>query len=126
MEKKKGRTENLISFRDRSPEEMAAILKKAGEARAKKNKARKTLRECFSILRDEKIKDDEIEAKLKEMGMEDEELTLGMAMALRCIESVLNGNPQMARLVFEMLGESKTEIDINGSMPVVIHDDVRE
>jgi hypothetical protein len=47
-------------------------------------------------------------------------------MAVKWIETSLNGNPQMARLVAEMLGENKTEIDINGALPVVIHDDVTE
>jgi hypothetical protein len=30
----------------------------------------------------------------------------------------------MARLMLELLGESKQEVNINGALPVVIHDDI--
>ena len=43
---------------------------------------------------------------------------------LSVIDGTLKGNPQQARLAFEMLGENKQELNINGALPVVIHDDI--
>ena len=130
--------DGLVSFNKMDPEKAREIqkmgAKASAEARHKRKQIRKcfsallekqSIRECFSKLRDMKVpENNEIAEKLKEFGL-DKEATLGMAMAYKCIEATLDGNPQMARLVFEMLGESKTEIDINGTMPVVIHDDIK-
>ncbi len=108
---------NLKSWHD---SKIAADMgSKGGKASGVARRKKATIRECMKMLRDMDVP----EEKLKEMGLDDG-TTYGMAMAFKWIEASLNGNPQMARLVAEMLGESKTEIDINGAMPVVIHDDI--
>ena len=104
-----------------SHEEAAELGRRGGIASGKTRRKKATIKACMKMLVNKEMSPD----KLKELGL-DENTTYGMAMAVKWIETSLNGNPQMARLVAEMLGENKTEIDINGALPVVIHDVVTE
>lgn len=104
-----------------SHEEAAELGRRGGIASGKTRRKKATIKACMKMLVNKEMSPE----KLKELGL-DENTTYGMAMAIKWIETSLAGNPQMARLVAEMLGETKTEIDINGALPVVIHDDVTE
>ncbi len=108
--------QNLIKF---THETAAENGRKGGIASVAKRREKKTIRECLMMLRDMPMTD----SQCAELGLQPE-TTYGMAMAQKCVDGTIDGNPTMARLVFEMLGESKQEIDISGSIPVVIHDDI--
>lgn len=108
---------NLKSWHD--PRIAAEMGSKGGKASGVTRRKNSEIRKCLKMIRDMDMPPD----KIKEMGF-NEDVTFGMAMAFKMMEASLNGNPQMARLVVELLGESKTEININGALPVVIHDDI--
>lgn len=90
-----------------------------GKKGAETKRRRMAIREWFSVIKDEPMPD----SKCDELGLE-HGTTYGEGMALSVIDGTLKGNPQQARLAFEMLGENKQELNINGALPVVIHDDI--
>jgi len=112
---------NLRPVNTRPPEEQLAIRRKAQKAQQESLKEKKTVKACLLALLEMPIPDDRCEKYGLEPGT-----TYAAGMALRGAEGFLDGNPAMARLMLELLGESKQEVNINGALPVVIHDDVTE
>ena len=88
----------------------------SGVSRAKK----KTTKECLLALRDLPM----TKERCKEMGLEPGS-TYGMGWAMALANGTLDGNPALAKLALELAGEHQQEININGGLPVVIHDDIR-
>jgi hypothetical protein len=105
----------------RSPEEQLAIRRKGQKAQQASLKEQKTVKACLLALLDMPIPDEKCEKYGLEKGT-----TYAAGLAIRGAEGFLDGNPAMARLMLELLGESKQEVNINGALPVVIHDDVTE
>lgn len=103
----------------RSPEEQLAIRRKGQKAQQNSLREKKTVKACLLALMEMPIPDD----KCVEYGL-DIGTTYAAGMAIRGAEGFLDGNPAMARLMLELLGESKQEVNINGALPVVIHDDI--
>jgi hypothetical protein len=94
---------------------------RGGKASVQARLRKKSVKECLKALLDMPISDDKCEKFGLEPGT-----TYAAGMALKGAEGFLDGNPAMARLMLELLGESKQEVNINGALPVVIHDDVTE
>lgn len=105
---------------ERPPEEQLAIRQKAQKGMIKSRKEKKQVRECLELLRDMPMPKE----KCIEMGVS-EGTTYAMGMALAMVGGTLDKNPAMAKLTLEALDELKNELNINGSMPVVIHDDIK-
>lgn len=110
---------NLRPVNTRSPEEQLAIRRKAQKAQQKSLREKKTVKACLLALLEMPIPDD----KCEKYGL-DKGTTYAAGMAIRGVDAFLDGNPAMARLILEVLGESKQEVNINGALPVVIHDDI--
>lgn len=94
--------------------------KKGGIASGKSRRTKRTVKECVMALLDVPVPADRCEKYGLEPGT-----TYAAAMALKGVDGFLDGNPAMARLILELIGESKQELNINGAMPVVIHDDIK-
>ncbi|WP_295155175.1 hypothetical protein [Selenomonas sp. AE3005] len=103
----------------RSPEEQLAIRRKGQKAQQASLKEQKTVKACLLALMSMPIPDD----KCEEYGFP-KGTVYAAGMALSGAKGFLDGNPAMARLMLELLGESKQEVNINGALPVVIHDDI--
>lgn len=103
----------------RSPEEQLAIRRKGQQAQQARLREKKTVKACLLALLEMPIPDD----KCEKYGL-DKGTTYAAGMAIRGVDAFLDGNPAMARLILEVLGESKQEVNINGALPVVIHDDI--
>lgn len=111
---------NLRPVNTRSPEEQLAIRRKAQKAQQKSLREKKTVKACLLALLEMPIPDD----KCEKYGL-DKGTTYAAGMAIRGVDAFLDGNPAMARLILEVLGESKQEVNINGALPVVVHDDIK-
>ena len=104
----------------RTTEEARELGRKGGIASGKARRQKRTIKENLLVLRDMPMTPERCRA----MGME-EGSSYGEGWAMALGNGALEGNPQLARLAMELLGESKQELNINGAMPVVIHDDIK-
>lgn len=91
MIKVAGRSENLISLGDRSPEERRAICSKGGKACAEKRKEEKKMRDMLRALLDTRDKKNH--------------KTYGELATLGLIKGAIKGNAQNYRTILEVLGE---------------------
>lgn len=110
---------NLKSFGTMSPEEEREIKLKGQKKSVEKRNENNQIRKCLEMLRDMSMPKE----KCAEMGLP-EDTTYAMGAAKAMFDGAMEKNPAMAKALLEALGELKNEININGSMPVVIHDDI--
>jgi hypothetical protein len=105
----------------RPTSEQREIRKKAGINSGKSRREKKAIREWVLTFMHDSMSDDMCDKYELPHGT-----TYAAAMALKGMKGFLDGNPAMARLMLELIGETKQEINITGSIPVVIKDDVNE
>jgi hypothetical protein len=117
-EKQKANLKPPINKRPTS--EQREIRRKAGIASGKSRREKKAVKEWVAQFMHEPMP-----AEMCEKYGLDEGTTYAAGMALKGMQGFLDGNPAMARLILELIGESKQELNINGAMPVVIHDDIK-
>lgn len=122
--------ENLIPMSERTKDEQREIARKGGIASGESRRRRKQLQEqadfLFSLpLPDIKKKDEkgEVKSLLEEFkqisGIKDEnEIDNQMAILIALQKQALNGNVYAANAIFELLGEKKTNVNLNGGVTV--------
>jgi hypothetical protein len=118
MSREKG-WNNLVPLASRPPEEQRAIRRKAQRRQQESMREKKTIKMCLEMLRDMQMPAD----KCQELGLP-EGTTYAMGIATSMVNGTLEKNPAMTKLLLEAMGEVKNEINVNGAMPVVIHDDI--
>lgn len=104
-------------FRSRTPEEMAEIQKKAAEARKKKNEARKAMREQLSTLLKMDTSSAEQKKMLREMGIEEEEMSNQMVLMVALFKKGAKGDVAAIRQIDDMTNGIVPE----QSQPIVIN-----
>jgi len=112
---------NLIKNSDLTPQERKEKASKMGKASAKSRREKKQIREWVLTFMPDVMTDELCDKYELPHGT-----TYAAAMAMKGITGFLDGNPAMARLILDLIGETKQEINITGSIPVVIKDDVNE
>lgn len=101
--------ENLISFDKMDKEKHLELSKKGGQAAQKKLRKRKATKEAVDALLSSKIKKEGLINKLKEMGIEDDELTNQMALVVKVYTLAMSGN--MNALQFLLKGFELSELE---------------
>jgi len=106
----RGNKENLSPpFNQITPEEHRTIAKKGGVASGKARAAKKTFKEQLDILMSLPLKNDNIKARLRELGIEDDEITNQMAMNVVMFQEALKGNTKAFELIRDTKGEKPIE-----------------
>lgn len=111
------RIENLKSF-DKLPEEEArAIQSKGGKASQEKRKLRKTMREQTELLLSLPLKDKAAKKKLKQMGVDPDNLNNQMLIVLQLWRRAASCDLEAIKLLIELLGEkAATQVSISGEI----------
>lgn len=104
-----GTVENLKNYSEYTAEEKHAFHSAGGKASAIASRKRKSLRECLSLLRDLPVKDKDTKEKIKEMGIDDDDVTYGMMVSLALTDKAMKGNVPAVRLLAEMLSENEVQ-----------------
>ena len=112
---------NLIKNSDLTPQERKEKASKMGKASVKSRREKKAIREWVLTFMHDAMTDDMCDKYELPHGT-----TYAAAMALKGMKGFLDGNPAMARLILELIGETKQELNITGAIPVFIRDDVNE
>ena len=118
---------NLITFAERTPEEMRAIASKGGIAsRIARNNKRK-MREAMEILMAADIPVKNVKKELIAIGLEDEDLNIQMAIAYgQVMKSIESRDTQAAVFCRDTAGDKPTDkIEYSGTT-TLIKDDLNE
>ena len=115
--------QNLVPL---STEKAREIGKKGGEASVVAKRQKKTLRELAEMLGQLKVTDEKVVAKMKEAGLEPENLTHDMAIMMKQYEIAEKDNQKStsaAQFIRDTKGEApnKNEFSFNGIESITIN-----
>jgi len=109
-------TKNLIPLSERTPEEVKEITSMGGYAGAESKRRRKTFKEIFELL-------------LQDKAIDGSSLTNNELMSLQMIKEACKGNTKAFEVVQASVGEKpidKTEQSVDASITVKFSNEVEE
>jgi len=118
--------ENLIPNSARTPEERKELARKMGIASGVSRRRKKSLREAADLLMSMPVSDKKLRAKLKAMGLTDDEIDNQMAVIVGLFGRAAKGDPKASALLFELLEDDKTGTTEQASAHNSLVDAIRE
>lgn len=118
----KGGINNLIPNSQRTPEELRAMTVKAGKASGVARRKKRNMRECLEILLSLDVKSDKARAVMKQMGIEDEDMTNEMALMVSMLNKALKGDKGCAEYVRDTSGQKPVEVQEVHEIPQIVDD----
>ena len=97
---------NLIPVTERSREEMMAISRKGGQARAAQIKKQQDMKALVAMMSELPITDGRVKARMRRMGIPEEEFTQKLLVADALIKAAQTGSTQAIDRYLELTGES--------------------
>lgn len=97
--------DNLISFRDMTPEDLAAVQMKGKAAQAKKRREKMALQKCMRTLLEMDVKDDDKRDMLRQLGFADEDMSNYALVATSLLTGAMSGNILAVKEIREMSKE---------------------
>lgn len=99
---------NLIPNTKRTPEERRENATKAGIASGKSRRQKKKLKQALEAIMSEKVPQsmDKVQNMLHEFGINEEESTFQIALAVMLVKKALDGNIRSAELIATIMGQT--------------------
>lgn len=101
---------NLIPNSERSPSEVRENGRKGGIASGKVRRKKRDMREAAKVLLDTEVKNPRVRRKMKDNGIDDDDLTNQMAVLLSMFMSAVNGNVRAAEFLRDTAGYNPSEM----------------
>lgn len=121
--------QNLWKAEDLTSEQLRDRARKGGIASAKAKKERKMIKEQLELLLSLPIKDKNLKAELKKMGVDTENVDNQMAMVIAMWQKAIKGDVSAATFIRDTLGEkpdNKVNLDMNLPVMFVGEDELDE
>jgi len=117
---------NLIPNSERSPEEVRENGRKGGIASGKARRRKKLIKEQLELLLSLPLKDENAKMKLKQLGIDADNLDNQMAMIIAIWNKALKGDVQAFNSIRDTVGEKPKDVieNINNEQRVVIVNDL--
>ena len=97
--------QNLIPWNKRTESEQREYAKKGGQKSGETRRKKKAMKDTVKMLLNLNLPDSEGKEKLKELGIEEEDLTIQTAILTNQVEKALKGNLDSAKFVRDTAGE---------------------
>lgn len=114
--------ENITPMSERSVEEARECGRKGGIASGEARRRKKTAKEAVRTLLALGVTDDKAKQKLKQLGIDDEDMTNVMAASVAVLGRAMKGDYKAYNSLLEVAGEKVQEVKIN----VPVDDAVKE
>ena len=117
---------NLIPQSERTKEEQRKIAIKGGIASGKARRRKKLIREQLELLLSLPLKDENAKRKLKQLGIDADNLDNQMAMLIAIWNKALKGDVQAFNSIRDSVGEKPKDVieNINNEQRIVIVNDL--
>lgn len=110
------RLDNLTPFHEMSEERAREIRSKGGKRSQEVQRERKTMRKQAELLLSLPLKDKAAKKKLKELGIDKEEIDNQMLIVLQLWRRAASGDLEATKLLMDLLGETSTQVKISGEI----------
>ena len=111
---------NLRPFDTLTEEEQREIRVKGGKASVESRRKRKTLREQLDLLLSLNLRNEKLKRQIQSLGIDEEEITNGMALTIAMYQEALKGNPRAYELIRDTVGEKPIDVVQNIEQPTII------
>ncbi len=119
--------QNLIPFNKRTKSEQREYAKKGGQKSGEVRRQKKAMKETMKMLLSLEMPESEGKEKLKELGIDDEDLNVQTAILMQQINKALKGNLESAKFVRDVSDEvGAIKDDTDKQNRVVIVDDLED
>lgn len=117
---------NLIPQSERTKEEQRKIAIKGGIASGKARRRKKLIKEQLELLLSLPLKDENAKKKLKQLGIDADNLDNQMAMIIAIWNKALKGDVQAFNSIRDSVGEKPRDVieNINNEQRIVIVNDL--
>lgn len=117
---------NLIPNNERSPEEVRENGRKGGIASGKARRRKKLIKEQLELLLSLPLKDENAKKKLKQLGINADNIDNQMAMIIAIWNKALKGDVQAFNSIRDTVGEKPKDVieNINNEQRIVIVNDL--
>ena len=117
---------NLIPQSERTKEEQRKIARKGGIASGKARRRKKLIKEQLELLLSLPLKDENAKRKLKQLGIDADNLDNQMAMIISIWNKALKGDVQAFNTIRDSIGEKPRDVveNINNEQRIVIVNDL--
>ena len=117
---------NLIPQSERTKEEQRKIAIKGGIASGKARRRKKLIKEQLELLLSLPLKDENAKRKLKQLGIDADNLDNQMAMIISIWNKALKGDVQAFNSIRDTVGEKPKDVieNINNEQRIVIVNDL--
>lgn len=112
--------ENLIPMSERSKDEVREIASRGGVNSGVARREKKLMKDQMALLLSLPIKDESIKERIKELGIDDENIDNQMAIVLAMWQKAIKGNVKASEFIRDTLGEKPAEkVELNASVSEV-------
>ena len=119
--------QNLIPFNKRTKSEQREYAKQGGQKSGEVRRQKKAMKETMKMLLSLEMPESEGKEKLKELGIDDEDLNVQTAILMQQINKALKGNLESAKFVRDVSDEvGAIKDDTDKQDRVVIIDDLED
>lgn len=119
--------QNLIPFNKRTKSEQREYAKKGGQKSGEIRRQKKAMKETMKMLLSLEMPESEGKEKLRELGIEDEDLNVQTAILMQQIQKAINGNLESAKFVRDVSDEvGAIKDDTSKQDRIVIVDDLED
>lgn len=91
--------------------------KKGGEASGKARRKKKQMKDMFEYILQLEVKDTELQAKMRDMGIADEQMTMNALTCYAMVRKAIDGDTKAADFIATMTGQKpQDKIDLNATV----------
>lgn len=107
------REENLIPFNELTEEQHRKLASKGGKASVIARKNKKAMKEIMENLLKIPVNDENVKEKMREMGIDNEDINNQTAMLVKLMNKALKGDLRAIDMIREITGEKVVEVKVN-------------
>lgn len=104
---------NLKPFNTLTVEEQRKITSKGGKASVKARREKKLMREQMEMLLSLPLKNEQLKAKIQDMGIDSKDVDNQMALIISIWNKALKGDMSAVNQIREIIGEKVIEVNVN-------------
>ena len=118
--------QNLIPFSERTEKEQREIQRKGGIQSGVARRRKRTLKQAVEMVMSLPVSDPKVKAKLKKMGITDDESDNQTAVIVGLMARGMKGDPKASALLFELLDDEHSNTNEQAESHNALIDAIRK
>lgn len=118
--------DNLVSLADRTTEEQREIAIQGGKASGEARRKKKGMKEALKLLLELDVKSPKLREQMKQLGIDDDNLTNEMALMVAQLQKAMKGDVQSANFIRDTSGQKPVEVQEVRELPTIVDDIVSD